>query len=179
MGRGRDWTVAEVRWLVEHAGRIPKREICSHLKRGSRAVEAKARRLRQAGVSIQLRHHVTRLQTCPSCGCARATCEETGICEVCRRRAQLGRVQAAIAAELAKLPPDERAVYERTEAEVEGRVHEPPPKLKVDPGAPAHVRDRAVEAHARAVERWEVDRLKRQIKAAQRRKERITARRVS
>ena len=176
MGRGRDWTVSEERWLIEHAGRIPKREICEHLKRGSRAVEAKARRLRQAGVSIQLRHHATKLQTCPSCGCARATCSEIGICEVCRRKARLERVQGAIAVELAKLPASARAVYERTEAEIESRVPGNPPQLKIDPDAPVHVRDRAIEAHARAVERWEVDRLKRQIRAAQKRKERIAAR---
>ena len=92
-----------------------------------------------------------------------------GICEPCRRRRQLTKVQGRISDLLAKLPPEERAVYDATEAETEsGWDPMPPPPSLAD-----LERARAEEAREIAVEDWLARNLRRQVKAAQKRKERI------
>lgn len=170
--RCRPWSVSEVRYLVENAGRMPKRDICRHLRRSSRSVECKAYHLRGEGVAIDLRHHVPRLSTCPACGRLSSRMGRDGICEPCRRRAQLAEVHARIAELMALLPPEERATYEATEAEVESR-RDPMPPSPVTAGLSAYARDRAEEAHAIACEEALTRNILREVKAAQKRKERV------
>lgn len=90
----------------------------------------------------------------------------------CRRRRQLAKVQGRISDLLAKLPPGERAVYDATEAETESGWDPmpPPPSLA---GLGRYERARAEEAREIAVEDWLARNLRRQVKAAQKRKERI------
>ena len=170
--RRRDWTVADLEYLARSAGCVPKREICRHLRRSSKSVERKAAWLRARGRAVDLRCHRPALATCPSCGRLSGHLGREGICEPCRRRAQLATVHARIAELLPLLPPGERDTYEQTEAETESR-HDPLPKAPDTRGMSRYRRAKAEEAHALAVEDALSRNLRREIKAAQKRKERI------
>ncbi len=167
-----DWTVDEVRYLSENAGRIPKRDICQHLKRSGKSVECKAAWLRAQGHAVNLRHHKPTLSPCPSCGCLSGHLGRQGICEPCRRREQLATIHARIADLLPLLPADERDTYERTEAETESKW-DPMPKAPNTQGLSYYAKAKTEEAHVLAIETWAAANLRREIKAAQKRKERI------
>lgn len=170
--RRRDWTTDELRFLRENAGKMPRRELSRALKRGAAAVRQQAYRMRRDGEDIDLRCFESRLSTCPSCGALRSRMGSEGICEPCRRRRQLAKVHRRISDLLAQLPPEERAVYGETEAETESAWDPmpPPPPLA---GLTSYERARAGEAREIAVEDWLARNLRRQVKAAQKRKERI------
>lgn len=170
--RRNDWTVLEETYLLTHAGRIPKREICKHLKRSARSVRDKAYHLRLQGHMIDLRCYVPRLSTCPACGCLRSKLGRQGICEPCRKREQLATIHHRTALLLARLPLRERETYADTEAETESRP-DPMPKAPNTHGMSYYQRERAREAHEVAMEAWTTANLQRQVKAAQKRKERI------
>ena len=51
-GRRNDWKVADERYLIENAGRIPRREICQHLRRSNESVKQKAKALRMQGIPV-------------------------------------------------------------------------------------------------------------------------------
>lgn len=168
----RDWSYADERYLIEHAGRIPKREICMHLKRGSKSVERKAAALRYHGVAVDLRYYRPSLAPCPSCGCMSGRLGKHGICEPCRRREQLATIHARIAELWPLLSLEDRDTYEKTEAETEsGR--DPYPPAPDTRGLSYYARARVEEAHALACESVLVRNLRREVKAAQKRKERI------
>lgn len=70
-------------------------------------------------------------------------------------------------------PLDERDTYEKTEAETESR-RDPMPKAPNTEGLSYYERAKAEEAHALACEECLAGNLRREIKAAQKRKERIS-----
>ena len=167
-----DWTVLEETYLLTHAGRIPKREICKHLRRSARSVRDKAYHLRLQGHMVDLRCYKPRLTTCPACGCLRSKMGREGICEPCRKREQLAQIHSRIADLLHQLPQEERERYADTEAETES-TPDPLPKAPILHGLSYYQRARAKEAHEIAMEEWSARNLHRQVKAAQKRKERI------
>ena len=169
----RDWSCREVRALIQWAGVVPKRELCRRLRRSGKAVERKAAWLRERGVAVDLRCHRSGLGLCPACGCRRATVGRHGICEPCRRARQLEAIEGRAAELLAGLPEAERRRYEETEAERGGRLVEPMPLRRDTRGLSRYEADRAEDEWDRAMEAWQTRRLKRLIKAAQKRKERI------
>lgn len=168
----RPWTISEVKYLLENAGRIPKREICKHLKRSGKAVESMAAYQRRHGHNIDLRHYVSKLEACPACGCMRATLSKHGICEVCRKRVQLSAIHSRISKLLHQLPFEEREKYAETEAETES-TPDPMPRAPRISGLSYYKRCKAKDDHAKAMEQWQIRNLHKQIKAAQKRKERI------
>ena len=168
----REWTTAELRYLRENAGKMPRRELSRALKRGAKSLERRVARMREEGEDVTLRCFVSRLETCPHCGALRSRIGADGICEPCRRRRQLAKVHGRIAELLAQLPPEERAVYDDTEAETESAFDPMPPPPRLD-GLTAYQRARAGEAREIALEDWLSRNLRRQVKAAQKRKERI------
>ena len=130
--------------------------------------------LRAEGEDISLRCHRRQLVTCPACGRLSWTARgKEGICEPCRRREQLANIHAGIAELLPRLPLDERDTYEKTEAETESR-RDPMPKAPNTEGLSYYERAKAEEAHALACEECLAGNLRREIKAAQKRKERIS-----
>lgn len=171
-GKRIDWTVDDLRYLLANAGKLPKRDICEHLRRSAKSVERKAAWLRKQGHKINLRYYETTLEPCPACGHQSATIDRHGLCEPCRRREQLATIHARIADLLAQLPAEERDIYERTEAETESSLV-PRPLAPNTKGFSDYRKARAEERHAIAVERWKTANLLREIKAAQKRKERI------
>ncbi len=167
-----DWTTAEVAYLVENAGRIPKREICKYLKRRSESVKQKAKALRAQGIPVDLRCYRPKLEACPACGCMRSTLGKHGICEVCRKRAQLTAIHSRISRLLHQIPFEERERYAETEAETES-ANDPMPRSPSLEGLSYYATCKAKEARDRAMEAWQIRNLTRQVKAAQKRKERI------
>lgn len=172
--RRNEWTAGEVRFLLENAGRMPQREICRRLRRSHKAVEHMASRLRKAGHAIDLRCYQPTTVTCPACGRRSATARETGICRPCTLRRRLAATEGQISDLLRRLPADVRAIYEDTEAEKGSRVFDPMPRRPAyaEPPTP-YRRARDEEAYDRAMEDWEARRIQRELKAAQKRKERI------
>lgn len=168
----REWTVSDLRYLRENAGVLPRRELSRVLKRGARAVESQVHLMRKSGEDVTLRCFRSKLSTCPSCGALRSRMGSEGICEPCRRRRQLAKVQGRISDLLAKLPPDARAVYGETEAETES-AWDPMPHPPSLLGLSRYERAKAEEAREIALEDWLTSNLRRQVKAAQKRKERI------
>lgn len=168
-----EWTTAEVRFLLESAGRMPKRDICLELKRSGKSVERKAAWLRERGHDVTLRYYESRLAVCPTCGNMRFTAIENGTCEPCRRREQLETIQARIAELWPLLTQEQRDMYEETEAETESRRDPMPKKPETPAGWSAYRRQRAHEDWLIACERTQAANLMREVKAAQKRKERI------
>lgn len=153
------WTTSEERYLMEHAGVDPVRQICKDLKRSRKAVTTKASRL---GVSLRVYEKLTVI--CPKCGEARAKsgrwAGRTGFCEVCRMRDSLAEARWAQSEAYASLSPRQRAVYDATEAKVgRSRLPPKPPQPKLS-GLDAHRRQRAEDLYAIDVERWQMRCLK-------------------
>ena len=155
------WDSEEVAWLVEHAGKMPKAELCRKLGRSPKAVEAMVSRLNRKGLGLSLRHFAPRTHICPACGKRRATLGTYGICEPCRRADQLAAIEDRSAELLAQLPPERRVRYDRYDKGRGSRV-DPRPTVR----SPGELGDMELE-------RWEVEQIRRRIKAAQRRMERL------
>ncbi len=169
-----DWTTEEVRFLLDNAGRIPQREICRRLKRSRKAVEHMASRLRKQGHAIDLRCYQSAATTCPACGRRSFTARETGICRPCTLRRRLTATDGQISDLMARLPPEVRAIYEETEAETGSRAVDPMPRRAFYATKPTNYqRLKDEDEYDRAMEDWEARRIHRELKAAQKRKERI------
>ena len=82
------------------------------------------------------------------------------------------RVQWRISDLMAQLTPEQRAVYEKSEAQRESRADPMPRKPPTD-GMDRYEKARASEEYDAAMEKWAEAYLRRRIKAAQKRKERI------
>ena len=172
--RRNGWRLDEVCYLLQSAGSVPKHEICRKLRRSSKSVERMASRLRAQGHAIDLRCYQSKAIICPSCGRSSLTARETGICRPCTLRRRLTATEGQISDLLGRLPADVRAIYEETEAEKGSRAIDPMPRPTTYREPPTlYQRLRDEEAHDKAMEEWEARRIQRELKAAQKRKERI------
>ncbi len=174
MARSSRWTAGEVRRLLEGAGREPVGEIARAVGRSPEAVVQKAKRMRRAGEAASLRRHVPRCsETCASCGSPRTAVDADGLCRPCRVRRLIEKCDADTARAISMLPPEQRAVYARTEATLSSRA-DPPPRADPrersrDPREAARARDERLAAE----EERETRNLERVLKARRRRYERI------
>lgn len=168
-----EWTTSETAYLIENAGKKPVRELCRELRKSSQAIYSKARHLRAQGEPIGLRCFVPKARICPGCGCNRSTLGDAGICKLCRKREQLAGIEARIAELWPLLSQKDRDTYEQTEAERESRVDPRPRPPELPEGATYYQRMKAREAWEIAVELADIRNIEREIKAAQKRKERI------
>lgn len=166
------WRESELAYIREHAGRVPAREIRKALRVSRNQLKHAAARMRDAGEDVDLRCFSPRTVVCPSCGCARTLFGAEGICEPCRLARRLAETEAETAELLPLLSAEDRATYERTEAQRETRG-DPMPSAPRTAVMTAYERARAEEAHDIAMERWQAARLKRLLKAAQKRKQRV------
>lgn len=167
------WRESELAYIREHAGRVPAREIRKALRVSREQLKGAVRWMRARGEDVDLRCFSPRTLVCPSCGMARTLFGAEGICEPCRLSRRLAETEAEIAGLLPLLSAPDRATYERTEAQRETRG-DPMPATPRTAGMTAYERARAEEAHDMAMERWQAARLKRLLKAAQKRKERVS-----
>ena len=166
----RPWTTEEVRYLAEHAGRVPLREICRHLKRPQGAVKMRAKRL-----GLSLRAPVWGLVWCDECATWRTSVSErTGRCRVCEMRHRTEGREAACAEALAAMTPEQRALYASTEARRGTRKR---PEKVPPPIIPDNATEREAELirarYAAAVEEWEWRSLKLSYDAAKTRLRRM------
>ena len=167
------WRESELAYIRDHAGRVPAREIRKALRVSRNQLKHAAARMREAGEDVDLRCFRPRTLVCPSCGCARTLFGAEGICEPCRLARRLAETEAEISDLLPLLSAEDRATYERTEAQRETRG-DPMPATPRTAGMTAYERARASEAHDIAMERWQAARLKRLLKAAQKRRQRVS-----
>lgn len=170
----RDWTVSEEAFVERNAGRMSVRELAAELGRSPKAVTRKAASMRAQGRPVFLRVVREVLEVCPSCGRKSPSVDRRhGLCQICRLEGQLACIRARTDALLAKLPMELRERYADGESRLGAR------KLESVP-APiaARVFDTSLAARAEA---WEAERveealaknLRRRVKAAQKRKERV------
>lgn len=172
MARGRTWTTGDLKRVADLAGTMPERELRRRLKLSVNQLRYAVRTLRRMGVDVSTRYYEPRLETCPVCGRRSATLGREGVCEPCRLERQLAGTERLISALMGRLTPEQRAVYERTEAGRESKADPMPQPRPVD-GLDGYERAKASEEYDAAMERWTAGYLRRRVKAAQKRKERI------
>lgn len=172
MTKPRVWTTGDLKRVAELAGTMPERELRRRLKLSRNQLKYAVNRLRSLGVAVTTRYYEPQLETCPVCGCRRATLGKDGICEPCRLKRQLEEIEWRVSELMARLTPEQRAVYEKSEAQRESRA-DPMPKPRPTDGLDGYERAKASEEHDAAMEAWAAAYLKRRVKAAQKRKERI------
>lgn len=167
------WRESELAYIREHAGRVPAREIRKALRVSREQLKGAVRWMRARGEDVDLRCFTSRTLVCPSCGMARTLFGSEGVCEPCRLARRLAETEAEIADLLPLLSPADRATYERTDAQRETRG-DPMPASPRTSGMGPYDRAMAEERHDIAMERWKAARLRRLLKAAQKRKERVS-----
>lgn len=167
------WRESELEYIRAHAGKVPAREIRRALRISKSQLDNAVRLMRAHGEAVSLRCFTPRTAVCPSCGCARSLFGSEGICEPCRLSRRLSSIEADCSMLMLMLPPSERAVYEETEAERESSA-EPMPRKRPTSGLDPYRAAKAEEEYDLAMERWASRTLKRRVRAAQKRKERIS-----
>lgn len=169
-GRQRPWTARERRYLAEHAGAAPLRDLCSALGRSEHSVRHAAARL-----GLSLRVPAWGLAWCDECACWRSAVDEaTGRCPVCEMRERIAGREAACAAELALMDPAQRAAYGECEARRGRRKRPDPPPPRPDVrGMGAAEAARAERRWHLAEERWELAALRLDYDAAKTRLKRM------
>lgn len=167
------WRESELAYIRDHAGRVPAREIRKALRVSREQLKGAVRWMRSRGEDVDLRCFTSRTLVCPSCGMARTLFGSEGVCEPCRLARRLAETEAEIADLLPLLSPADRATYERTDAQRETRG-DPMPASPRTSGMGPYDRAMAEERHDIAMERWQAARLRRLLKAAQKRKERVS-----
>ena len=190
---GRAWTTREIRYLLDNAGRVPEADICAELGRTPRAVESMAHRLRLGGFRLELRSYAPRVARCPECGgpmdALRGQRFRPGsrpepparppeTCAACELRGKARRERERAEAAVKRLPMDSRRHIEAARKNI-GNINikrpEPPAAPYIDPGAPWPRRKRAEERHQMESERAAAADAFRELRAAQRRRERVEA----
>lgn len=167
------WRESELAYIRDHAGSEPAREIRKALRVSREQLKGAVRWMRARGEDVDLRCFTSRTLVCPSCGMARTLFGSEGVCEPCRLARRLAETEAEIADLLPLLSPADRATYERTDAQRETRG-DPMPASPRTSGMGPYDRAMAEERHDIAMERWQAARLRRLLKAAQKRKERVS-----
>lgn len=167
------WRESELAYIRDHAGREPAREIRKALRVSREQLKGAVRWMRARGEDVDLRCFTSRTLVCPSCGMARTLFGSEGVCEPCRLARRLAETEAEIADLLPLLSPADRATYERTDAQRETRG-DPMPASPRTSGMGPYDRAMAEERRDIAMERWQAARLRRLLKAAQKRKERVS-----
>ena len=167
----RPWTVSDERYLRESAGKVPRREICRHLRRSYDATRAHASRM-----GLSLRYYEPRTSRCPRCGSMRHRFELSGelkgVCKVCSRRELIRRCEEETARALDAMPPAMRAELLKNEQLVQSSVP-PKPSPPSYEGLSPYMEAKARDEHAIALAEWEEAALNRKLKAKRRRVERM------
>ncbi|RDB68744.1 hypothetical protein [Eggerthella sinensis] len=163
------WGEAERIFLKNAAGKLTPKELGRALDRDNDSIERIAR---ESHLSLDVR--TVRLVWCDKCATWRTSIDKrTGWCRVCTMREQLTRREEACADALASMPPRQRAIYEKTEAERATRRLPPHPSMRyLSPASPAE-RCEEEAAYLEAMETWECRVLKLRYDAAKTRLRRM------
>ena len=173
-GRHRAWTTREVALLIDAAGRLPLRTICKRLGRSESAVESMASKLNRSGEHLTLKCWSSRLVWCNECATWRTGIDDkTGRCRVCTMREQLRGREDACSRELAIMTPEQRLVYERTEAQRRTRKALERPQKRGSCPMSRYERSKAEERYLIDLEEWEYRTLRLRYDAAKTRLRRM------
>ncbi len=173
-GRHRAWTTREVAFLIDAAGRLPLRTICKRLGRSESAVESMASKLNRSGEHLTLKCWSSRLVWCNECATWRTGIDDkTGRCRVCTMREQLRGREDACSRELAIMTPEQRLVYERTEAQRRTRKALERPQKRGSCPMSRYERSKAEERYLIDLEEWEYRTLRLRYDAAKTRLRRM------
>lgn len=164
----RPWTTAEIAFLKDSAGLVPRREICRRLHRGKRAVENKAQQL-----GLSLRCHVPKLAWCDDCATWRGYLDADGRCRVCRMKDQLQGREAACADAMAAMDPTTRRIYEDAETKRQSRRLPLKPRKHESCPMSRYERSKAETRYLLDIEDWQYQCLKLQYDAAKTRLRRM------
>lgn len=166
----RHWSCSELETLLGDAGRVSIEKLTKKLGRTREELEWVVARLRAFGYPVSLT-----LAICPMCGNMAPIVYGEGICWPCHYRRALERTQAQIASLLPLLSPEDRKTYEDTEAQLGGYIIEGMPTSR-SPRSTANALNRVREEDKAlaSLSDWEARRIRRALKASQKRKERIS-----
>ena len=166
MPRGRAWRVAEERFIRRCAGELSIEEMAEALGRTPSAVEWHARQMRRRkALKGSLRHWRRRLSWCGECAAYRSD-----PCPVCSKRALLESKRLREEALLAQLPAERKSMKRPG---LHGSARDRMPAKPNTDGMHAYARQATLEAYDKEMERWECRNLDREIKAVQKRCERL------
>lgn len=167
----RDWSTAEVRYLLEHAGKVPRREISRALRRSAKSVRRKAE-----SMGVSLRVPKWGMVWCDECAAWRTRTNAQGRCPVCQKRANIEAEAARCAEEYAAMTPDQRRAFDDSESR-RGRVKPRPrmPRRRLPRGAGPAAEARAEQEWLAAVEAWQLERLTLEYDAEKQRLKRMRA----
>lgn len=166
----REWTLRETLYVRDWAGALPLSALAAHLRRDWREVASEAGRL---GVPIV--YMGTPLWWCDECASLTGRLHPSGTCWKCAYRRQLQRIESKTAVLLRRLPWEQIENYSVREAERGGKRRDPAPTPPDTLNAAPRAAVAAQTAYLAARSEWEAKQVRRQVKAAQKRKERIAA----
>lgn len=163
-----DWSLSELRFLTENAGKLTIREICFELKRSRASVESQAKRL-----GLTLRCYKPHLEWCPVCATWRRPLnEKTGMCRVCAKRQMLKDSEERLTQALSELTTEQRAEYGRQEAHRATRRLPAKPHKSTLGNSNPYLDAKAEEEYLEALETWEIKCLDFRINASKKRLQR-------
>lgn len=166
---GSPFSEPERTYLRNSAGKLPAADIARALDRDTASVEQAAREL-----DLPLDLPATKLAWCDKCATWRTRIDKrTGWCRVCSLREQLVRREEACAEALEAMAPQQRAVYEKTEAERATKRLPPCPFKKHVPASRRSERSVEDARYLAALETWECRVLKLRYDAAKTRLRRM------
>ncbi len=166
----RDWTLRETLYVRDWAGALPLSVVAAHLRRDWQEVASEAARL---GVPIVYMGRP--VYWCDECAGLAGRLHSSGVCWKCAYRRQLAQIEARTAALIKRLPREQIENYAMREAERGTRRHEAAPIPPDTANATPRALVAAQTAYIAALSEWEAKQARRQLKAAQKRKERIAA----
>lgn len=164
----RDWTLDETLIVRDFAGTVSLQRLAAFLHRPLGDVAGECSRLGVPFVYVG-----TPLQWCIECASWTGKLTKSGNCPKCNSRRLIQGIESRTADLLAKLPPEERAVYDDTEAERATIVWDAPPVAPDTSEMPPREAVVVYTAYLAARSAWEAENEYRRRRAAQKRKERI------
>lgn len=165
------WSSKEISFLVENAGKMPKRDIQFALKRSKKSIERMAE-----AMHLSLRVPLWRLEWCNECASWRVKVNErTGRCKVCQTRENLAKEEGRCVEAYQRMTPEQRRIYDESEAK-RGRRKAFAPR----PQYPANIESRnkfaaskAQQDYYKALEEWNFDKVQAEYGACRKRLERM------
>lgn len=165
----RKWSSGELRRLASMAGTMPAAQVAARLGRPPASVEHMARR---QGLSLAY-DKLPGEGRCSECGLIRFTLDRSGRCAPCRHSARLDAIRARMASVHRELPPERRGVYSATEAACGRSRVDPAPARPDTSGMGPRAAARAEREWLRECELVEASNIRRRMRAAERRLERM------
>lgn len=162
------WEMYEIIYLLKNAGFYSVKSLSDCLGRESSDVENVLCSLGVDGVLL-----VPELFWCDSCATYRTEINTKGLCRVCQLKENLVKTEGKIAEELKKLPLEQRAIYNDSEALKGFRAAPKPLALQASRYKNEKQKKLAEVAYLVSMEQWQVANAQRLYNASKTRLKRI------